>query len=466
MNGSLNALVIDDEQPVRDFVCTVLSEDGWQVSRASSGEEAFEMLDQRDWSIVFCDVILGGADGYTVLRRFKEDLPDTKVVLMTGQGHAAGALDATAFGAYDYLLKPFTVEDLQSLSATLRDQFMSRQQRLAPGQRAPYGSDIDLVGRSHAFIEVMKQVGRVAATNLPVLLTGESGTGKELIASTLHRHSGRADKAFVAVNCGAIPSELIESELFGHVKGSFTGAERDRRGLWEEADGGTVFLDEITETTLAFQVKLLRVLQESEIRRVGSKQTQKVNVRVIASSNRNVEEEVRAARFRDDLFYRLNAVSIRLPPLRERREDIPPLAQAFASRVYSLSPRVRFSLDALEQLERYPWPGNIRELENAVVRAAAMCDGIIRVQDLPDRIRNFQNEPDGHADTERPSQPETLVPLSTIEGQYVAKVLTRTGGNKQAASRILEVDRKTLDRMINRHQIDFAKIKSNGSHIH
>ena len=187
-------------------------------------------------------------------------------------------------------------------------------------------SDIDLIGRSHAFIEVMKQVGRVAATNLPVLLTGESGTGKELVAAALHQRSGRADKAFVAVNCGAIPAELIESELFGHTKGSFTGADRDRRGLWEEADGGTVFLDEITETTLSFQVKLLRVLQQREIRRVGSNQTRRVDVRVLAASNRDVEAEVRAGRFRNDLFYRLNAVSIALPPLRDRREDIPPLA--------------------------------------------------------------------------------------------------------------------------------------------
>ena len=463
MERTLHALVIDDEQAVRDFVCTVLAADGWEVSRATSGEEAFEMLQQQNWSIVFCDVMLGGADGYAVLRRFKEALPETKVVLMTGHGHATGALDATAFGAYDYLLKPFTAEDLQSLSSALREQFVSKLQRIDLGQRTPGGSDIDLVGRSHAFIEVMKQVGRVAATNLPVFLTGESGTGKELIASTLHLRSGRAGNAFVAVNCGAIPSELIESELFGHVKGSFTGADRDRRGLWEEADGGTVFLDEITETTLSFQVKLLRVLQEGEFRRVGSNQTQKVNVRVIASSNRNVEEEVTAGRFRDDLFYRLNAVSIELPPLRERREDIPPLAQSFAARVYSLGPRVRFSLDALEQLERYHWPGNIRELENAVVRAAAMCDGVIQVKDLPERIRNYLPN-QAIPEPGQVASAEALVPLADIEGQYVARVLARTGGNKQAASRILKIDRKTLDRMIKRHRIDFSKLSgSNGS---
>jgi len=463
MNQTLHVLVIDDEQPVRDFVCTVLENDGWQVSRAASAEEAFEMSTQENWPIVFCDVMLGGADGFSVLRRFKEDFPDTKVVLMTGHGDAAGALDATAFGAYDYLLKPFGVEELQSLSAALRDQLSHRPHRVSIGMRAgSRESDIDLVGRSHAFIEVMKQVGRVAATNLPVFLTGESGTGKELVASTLHRRSGRADKTFVAVNCGAIPAELIESELFGHMKGSFTGADRDRRGLWEEANGGTVFLDEITETSLSFQVKLLRVLQEGEVRRVGSNQTQRVNVRVIAASNRDVEAEVKAGRFREDLYYRLNAVSITLPALRERRDDIPPLAQTFADRAFSLGPNVRFASAALELLQEYPWPGNIRELENAVVRAAAMCDGMVRVQDLPERIRNYR---DGHAVGDEQDQqaigpaeqPEEWSLLSTVEGRYVARVLGHTGGNKQAAARVLGVDRKTLDRMIKRHGITFDK---------
>ncbi len=352
MDRILLALVIDDEQQVRDFVCTVLENDGWKVNRAASAEEAFALLDDGNWTAVFCDVMLGGADGFAVLRKFKEELPETKVVLMTGHGSAAGALDATAFGAYDYLLKPFGPEELQSLSTALREQFLNRPQRLStPRHGGSHDSDIDLIGRSHAFIEVMKQVGRVAATNLPVFLTGESGTGKELVASALHQHSGRADRTFVAVNCGAIPAELIESELFGHTKGSYTGADRDRRGLWEEADGGTVFLDEITETTPSFQVKLLRVLQQREIRRVGSNQNRRVDVRVIAASNRNVEEEVKAGRFRDDLFYRLNAVSILLPPLRERKEDIPPLAQTFADRVYSLSPAVRFSTEAVKLLE-------------------------------------------------------------------------------------------------------------------
>jgi len=427
------------------------------VTEVGSAERAFEVLRDHDWAAVFCDVQLGGADGFSVLRRFKSELPSTKVVLMTGHGTAEGALDATSFGAYDYLLKPFGADDLQSLSRALREQLegsKSRRVRLSGGV-SPYQTDIGVLGRSEAFIAVMKQVGRVAGTNLPVLLTGESGTGKEVVASSLHSRSTRADQPFVAVNCGAISAELIESELFGHTKGSFTGADRDRRGLWEEADHGTVFLDEITETTPAFQVKLLRALQQGEIRRVGSNITQRVDVRVIAASNRDVEQEVEAGRFREDLFYRLNAVSITLPPLRQRREDILLLANSFAERVYSLSPQVKFSLEALQFLEQYPWPGNVRELENAVVRATAICDGTIRVKDLPERIQNyFQKQTDGSkATTSTPQAAEELVPLSEVEGRYVAKVLAHTRGNKQAAARILGVDRKTLDRMIKRHNI-------------
>ncbi|HLA10375.1 MAG TPA: sigma-54 dependent transcriptional regulator [Pyrinomonadaceae bacterium] len=459
---SIQALVIDDEALVRTFVAQVLLEEGWEVREAESAEEAFEMLRDREWSVVFCDVMLGGADGFSVLRRFKEELPQTKVVLMTGHGSAAGALDATAFGAYDYLLKPFGVDELRSLSRAVRERVINQPRHRvmnSPKTTPLYESPVHLIGRSEAFIEVMKQVGRVAATNLPILLTGESGTGKEVVASALHRRSQRSDRPFVAVNCGAIPAELIESELFGHVRGSFTGADRDRRGLWEEADGGTVFLDEITETTPAFQVKLLRALQESEIRRVGSNKVQQVDVRVIAASNRNVESEVAAGRFRQDLFYRLNAVSIVLPPLRERREDILPLAKSFAEQVYSFNPSVSFAPEALELLERYAWPGNIRELENAVVRAAAICDSTIRAQDLPDRIRKYREQlAISDKTSEGSHSDEPLTSLSEVEGRHVARVLAHTRGNKQAAARILGVDRKTLDRMIKRHHIDAHRV--------
>jgi DNA-binding NtrC family response regulator len=456
--NAMNALVIDDEVLVRRFVGAVLREEGWTVSEAASAEEAFDMLHEKDWTVVFCDVVLGGADGFSVLKRFKEELPQTKVVLMTGHGSASGALDATAYGAYDYLLKPFGMEELQSLSRAIRERIFQNQEQLpetATGRVRGYQSDITLIGRSAAFIEVMKQVGRMAVTNLPVLLTGESGTGKEVVASAIHRRSSRASQPFVAVNCGAIPADLIESELFGHMKGSFTGADRDRRGLWEEADGGTVFLDEITETSLAFQVKLLRALQEGEVRRVGSNRTERVDVRVIAASNRDVEAEVRAGRFRQDLFYRLNVVTIVLPPLRERTEDILPLAQRFVEEVYALNPTVRFAPDSLALLERYPWPGNIRELENAIVRAAALCDGTIRVEDLPERVRSYQSGSSLaslSSKVKSVNNKEEWLPLAEVEARYVARVLEHTRGNKQAAARLLQVDRKTVERILKRHQ--------------
>jgi two-component system, NtrC family, response regulator AtoC len=462
MKKALRALVIDDDTQVSTFVAEVLRDEGWETSEAESAEQAFDMSREEKWNAVFCDVRLGGADGYSVLRRFKEQSPETKVVLMTGHGSAGGALDATAFGAYDYLLKPFGVDELQTLSRALQEQISSRGWQLSAARNAPaYQSDVELVGRSEVFIAVMKQVGRVAATNLPVLLTGESGTGKEVVASALHRRSSRAGRPFVAVNCGAIPGELIESELFGHVRGSFTGADRDRVGLWEEADGGTVFLDEITETTPTFQVKLLRAVQEGEIRRVGSNQTVKVDVRVIAASNRDVEAEVAAGRFRKDLFYRLNAVSIVLPPLRERPEDILPLAKTFAARVHSLNPVVRFSPEALVLLEKYSWPGNVRELENAIVRAAALCEGTIRLQDLPERVRNHESTATAAAVADGSTPVEADWPtLAVIEGRYVARVLAHTSGNKQAAARIMDIDRKTLDRMIKRHGIETHRASS------
>ncbi|MEP6635664.1 MAG: sigma-54 dependent transcriptional regulator [Acidobacteriota bacterium] len=462
----MRALVIDDEPQMLKFVSEVLRDEGWAVTEAPSAEHAFELMREGTWSVVFCDVLLGGADGYSVLKRFKEEQPGAQVVLMTGDGTASGALDATSFGAYDYLLKPFGPEELQSLSRALSEQLPTHTSRNLGSSNvtSAFLPDLGLLGRSEVFIAVMKQVGRVATTNLPVLLTGESGTGKEVVASSLHTHSSRAAQPYVAVNCGAISAELIESELFGHVKGAFTGADRDRSGLWEEADKGTIFLDEITETTPAFQVKLLRALQQGEIRRVGSNNTQHVDVRVIAASNSNVEEEVEAGRFRKDLFYRLNAVSIRLPPLRERPDDILLLAKSFASRVYSLNPGVKFSLEALRLLERYPWPGNIRELENAVVHATAICDGTIRVKDFPERVQRPSNGSSLDHLTDLSQEnlvvnvPEDLTSLATVEGVYVTRVLVHTGGNKQAAARILEVDRKTLDRMIKRHEISVARV--------
>jgi two-component system, NtrC family, response regulator AtoC len=453
------ALVVDDDPQVRHFVAEVLRADGWQVSEAESAELAFEMPGAPDWSLVFCDVMLGGADGFAVLRRLRQEQPGARIVLMTGHGSAAGALDATALGAYDYLLKPFSVHDVMEISQAACDRAGKNWQAEGEEAAAPaYISDLDLIGKSPALVKVMKTVGRMAATSLPVLITGESGTGKEVVARAIHRRSERADRPFVAINCGAIPAELIESELFGHVRGAFTGAHADRAGLWEEADGGTVFLDEITETTPAFQVKLLRALQEGEIRRVGSNRPLRVNVRVTAATNRDPKTEVREGRFRQDLFYRLNAVNLYLPPLRERREDILPLVRHFAGRVRPQGgTSLRFSREAVRLFEEYPWPGNVRELEYAVMHAASLCDHTVRPEDLPEDVRNGRaaaaDGPAQPTQARRPPAAEEWLPLSEVERRYVSRVLAHTGGNKLAAARMLGIDRKRLGRLIRRYDI-------------
>jgi DNA-binding NtrC family response regulator len=457
MRAKLQALVIDDDPDITSLLGEVLQQEGWEVTEAGSAEEAFEQLAGRPWGAVFCDIRLGGPeDGFAVLRRFKQQMPAAPVVLMTGYASGLGALDASSFGAYDYILKPFDIDDVRSISQALKEQVLNYHRRRvrSPVSATRAQPELRVIGRSAAFIDVMKQVGRFASTDLPVLLSGESGTGKEVIASSLHSRSSRRDFPFITVNCGAISAELIESELFGHVKGAFTGADRDRQGLWSAADKGTVFLDEITETTPAFQVKLLRALQQGEVRPVGSNETLRIDVRVIAASNRNVEEEVRAGRFREDLFYRLNAVSIRLPPLRERREDILLLARSFAEHVFSIKTPVTFSVEVIEMLQRYPWPGNIRELENAVVLATALCDGTIRANNLPDRVKNYS--PEVNAETPKSESRGEFLPLAVMEGRYVREVLTHTSGNKQAASRLLGIDRKRLDRIIKRHDIKLA----------
>lgn len=454
------ALVIDDESSIRGLVSEVLRSDGWDVTEAESAEAAFEEMKGAGFDLVFCDVMLGSVDGYAVLRRFSEDQPGARFVLMTGHGSAAGALDATSIGAFDYIVKPFSVTDVLHISSVVREQTTRRNDTKAAAaidiSSAPgYRSDIPLIGNSPKFVECLKMVGRVAPTSLPVLITGESGTGKEIVANAIHRRSKRSDGPFVTVNCGAIPMELIESELFGHTKGSFTGAATDRMGLWEEAAGGTLFLDEITETPPQFQVKLLRALQESEIRRVGANKTIRVDARVIGATNREIEREVAEGRFRQDLMYRLNAVTITLPPLRDRVEDIPLLASHFASRVSTT--KIHFSQKASQILKKYPWPGNVRELENAVLHAVSMADDVIYPEHLPERVRLDSADPLSPIISESGIEPsiggsetDELPTLSQMEARYVARVLDHTGGNKQAAARILNIDRKTLSRILAR----------------
>lgn len=450
-----HALVIDDEPKIRSLIAQILESQAWSVSTAASANEAFKMIAEKPWQLVFCDVVLGGPDGYEVLRRFSVECPKTHFILITGHGSAAGALEATATGAHDYLSKPFNVDQIIAISKKLSDRaFVTHATELpTTDDITSYGSDLGLIGKSPKFIECLKLVGRVAPTELPVLISGASGTGKEIVARAIHKRSSRADGPFVPVNCGAIPVELIESELFGHSKGSFTGADRERPGLWEEANGGTIFLDEITETGPLFQVKLLRALQEREIRRVGSNKNISVDVRVIAATNRRIDDEVDAGKFRQDLMYRLNVVSIELPSLCERKDDIIPLAEYFMSR--NGSSRKRLSPDVVELFQRYGWDGNIRELENAVLGAVALADDVIYPEHLSEKIKRYTETTDRSipvADSlvRDVVDSATLVPLSKMEEKYVIAVLQQTGGNKQAASRILGIDRKTLVRIAER----------------
>ena len=454
MKKDLKALVIDDDDLVRHIVSTAFGAEGWTVHETKLLADPTELLSSSDWNAVIYELVPERNYRFGLLQTLTQNFPDTKVVLTASHTTAVDAMDAIVMGAFEYLPKPINVNDIRLLCSRLTERFRTFADFLATDEPRHAGeSDQTLVGKSDCLIEVMKQVGRVAATSLPVLLTGESGTGKEVVASMLHQRSSRGDGPFVAVNCSAIPADLIESELFGHEKGSFTGADRERPGLWEEAAGGTILLDEVTETSLSFQVKLLRTLQRGEVRRVGSNQTRHLDVRVIAASNRNVEKEVEAGRFRADLFHRLNAVSIRLPALRERREDIPLLIEAFARRV-SPETRLKLSPEVFKIFQHYPWPGNVRELEHVVMRCLAMCDGIVLPQDLPEGIRNHRDSPGEVSNLDLVcSQVGEWPQLAAVEGAYVARALAHTDWNKQAAARMLNVDRKTLDRMIKRHDI-------------
>lgn len=453
----LHAMVVDDDPQVCGLVAEILRGDGWNVAEASNEKDCLDLIPAQNWNLVICDVMLGESDGYSILKQFSTDLSSARFVLMTGQGSAAGALDATAIGAYDYILKPFNVGDILGIAHSVRDQIEQRSRKKKSPRPQPLGyvSEIPLVGQSPKFVTCLKMVGRVAPTDLPVLVVGESGTGKEVVARAVHLKSKRASEPFIAVNCGAIPGELIESELFGHSRGSFTGADRERVGMWEEANGGTIFLDEITETSPLFQVKLLRALQEGEIRRVGSNRSQKVNVRVIAATNRNIEEEVEAGRFRQDLMYRLNAVTISLPSLRERREDIRALVRHFAAKAGgSKAVEDSFSEPALEMLEGYDWPGNVRELENAVLHAISLSDDIIYPEHLPARIQQYRRVGSAidHATDAPLAKDQTWPTLAEMQEQYANRILEFTDGNKQAASRILNIDRKTLTRIASRSE--------------
>jgi DNA-binding NtrC family response regulator len=440
-------LVVDDELEMRELLRDELQERGYRVTAVADGREAMRKLGEEEYDVVLTDLRMRGMQGLELLHEVKRAFLDTNVIIMTAFGSVESAIEAMKHGAYDYVTKPIKTEELVlAIEKAVRDARLRREVRqLRRAVREEY-SFHQILGKSKAMREVFDLIRRVADSQTNVLITGESGTGKELVAKAIHFNSDRRSGPFVPVNCAAIPETLLESELFGHVRGAFTDAKGDKRGLFEEAHGGTLFLDEISELPIMLQAKLLRAIQEKEIRRVGSTKAVAVDVRIIAATNLALAEEVKAKRFREDLYYRLNVIEIRMPPLRERREDIPLLVDAFLKKCAEASKKAMkgISEPALSLLVDYPWPGNVRELENVIERAVTLARGEkVMPEDLPPALLGSRGDKKVIDDAV-----ERTLPLEAVEKEYILRILDKTGGNKYQAAQILGIDRKTLYRKL------------------
>ncbi len=442
-------LVVDDDAGSCELLKEILSDENWQVETAETPERALILSSREKFDLVISDINLEAKlSGLDLLQRLREKSP---VILVTGFGSLETAVEATREGAWDFISKPFKVDEILATTRRALEQTTNRKE-IAP---TDFTSGA-MVGSSPVMIELYKEIARVAPTRSTVLILGESGTGKELVARSIHQNSPRKDKSFVAVNCGALTESLLEAELFGHTKGSFTGANADRRGLWEEAEGGSLFLDEIGETSLAMQVKLLRALQEGEIRRVGSTQTRQVDARIIAATNRNLEEEVKSGIFREDLFYRLSVVTLRVPSLRERATDIPLLIEKFLQKARKNTGKenLRFSENALKTMTVYEWKGNVRELEAAVEYAALRARGSeVLAEDLPAKLLSEKFK-QAASRVHLSELYADLPSLDELEKRYLLHVLEKTGGNRTKAAEIAGIDRRTLYRMAERFEIN------------
>jgi DNA-binding NtrC family response regulator len=447
-------LVVDDDRDSCELLREIFCAEGWHVDTALSPTQAFSVAEKERIDLVVSDINLeANQSGLDLLRDLRAQCP---VILVTGFGTLDSAVEAAREGAWDFISKPFKVQEVVAIArrALEQDRNSSDAERRAEQISGPYEQG-GLLGRSPVMIGLYKEIARVAPTRSTILIVGESGAGKELVARSIHQHSTRSGGSFVAVNCGALTETLLEAELFGHVRGAFTGAVGDRKGLWEEAAGGTLFLDEVGETSPAFQVKLLRALQEGEIRRVGASKTTQVDARILAATNRNLEQDVKAGKFREDLFYRLSVVTLRVPALKERRTDIPLLAERFLAMVLDREGHKQLTLseETIRTLVAYNWPGNVRELESAIEYAVLHARGhAIAPEDLPEKLQSAQVRAAARAPLS--ALFEDLPALDELERRYLLYILEIAGGNRTRAAEILGIDRRTLYRMIERYGID------------
>jgi DNA-binding NtrC family response regulator len=443
--ASPQLLVVDDDPITLNLLKEVLTKEGYKVDTALSGEEAISLEKDHFFDIIITDVRMGEKDGMEVLRFFKKNAPDTSVIMITAFGSIETAIEAIRDGAYDYISKPFKLDEIKfTVQRALEQRRLIQENKFYRQELLDKYQFKNVIGRTPQMFQIYKTIAKVADTKSTVLLYGERGTGKELVARSIHYNSSRNNYPFIPVDCASLVETLMESELFGHVRGAFTGASSAKKGLVEEADGGTLFLDEISTLSLPMQTKLLRFLQEHEIKRVGGTESIKVDVRVIAATNQALEPLVQNGKFREDLFDRFNVVSITLPPLRERKEDIPLLATHFLHKFSGENKKdiSHISPEALEILLQYPWPGNVRELEHTIERAVILTiHPIILPEDLPKKMFEEMKEI-----KIQPS--EELLPLKEIEKRYILKVLQETNGNKKKASEILGIDRTTLYRIL------------------
>jgi two-component system, NtrC family, response regulator HydG len=434
-------LVVDDEASHRMMLKAHLNEEGFEVVEASDGREAIDLANRNSYDLILMDMRMPILDGREALIGIKKINPSIPVIMMTAYGSIESAVEALKSGADDYLTKPLDMEELLLKVKKVLHYRQLEEENLLNKERLGERFDFSkIIGKSQPMKELFETLILVAPTDATVLLLGESGTGKEIVANAIHQNSPRKDKAYIKVNCAALPETLLESELFGHEKGAFTGAQFKKKGRFELADGGTLFLDEIGEMSPATQAKILRVLQEKEFETVGGTRTMTVDVRIIAATHKNLESEVQAGRFREDLFYRLNVVPVTIPPLRDREEDIPLLAEHFLQRYSRKNNRglKNFEPLVLDALVRYPWPGNVRELENIVERMVIMSRGeLILFQDLPPHLKSKEEREEAPIAAVDPS-------LKDMEKELILKTLGKTGGNRTRAAHILGVTRKTL----------------------